>query len=504
MNTLLLMLGMLVTPAWSQDTGLYGDWQLYRVDVPDYPGALATSEKGSVLAEPPDDGTPWRIESVPELDVGSYVSWEALEALDVSPWHEAGFTGQGVKVAVFDLQWYGFDLIPEELPGVESHDCWAHEGCTPSMDSLRPRFGSETGVHGLACAEVIRDIAPDAELHIVRVNGQTTFENAAAWAVRNEIDVVSMSLSFFSSSFYDGTGPVAEIAEEMVDGGVLLATSAGNYAESHWLEDFKDDDNDGLHEFPWGSEYLPISLGEGAKKIVLEWDQHNNCGDTDFDAYIYAEDGRLVGKSIDEQDGDGCDPVERVTANADEEGWYYLQVQRVRGDPAVRFGVFANSGDIYKSMAEGSIADPGVVPDVLTVGAVRANGYMQNGPESFSSWGPTNAGVAKPDIAGPDGLTSSAYGNTGFYGTSASTPAVAGAIALVMSREPDIDAFEAADRLRGWASTDRHTWEPAAYGMGAGRARLPDPESEGLGCSRHRPWFFALLLPLVPLRRRRS
>jgi len=60
------MMLMLCNPARSQDTGLYDDWQLYRVDVPDFPGALATSAKGSVLAQPPDDGTPWRIESVPE------------------------------------------------------------------------------------------------------------------------------------------------------------------------------------------------------------------------------------------------------------------------------------------------------------------------------------------------------------------------------------------------------------------------------------------------------
>ncbi len=499
----LLIAWMMPRPAWSQDTGLLGDWALYRVDVPDYPGALATSDRGSVLAAPPADGTPWRVEAVPVPDVGPYEAWEAIDALDVRPWHEAGYTGQGVSIAVFDLQWYGFDRIPEELGAIESHDCWAHEGCTPSMDSLRPRFSSETGVHGLACAEVIRDIAPDAELHLVRVNGQTTFENAAAWAVRNQIDIVSMSLSFFSTSFYDGTGPIAEIAQELADGGVLLVTSAGNYAESHWLEDFRDRDGDGLHEFPWGSEYLPIALGEGSKKVVLEWDQHGNCGDTDLDAYVFAEDGRLVGSATGEQSGGGCEPVERVTVHADYSGWYYLRVERVRGDPALRFGVFANSGEIYQSMAEGSIVDPGVVPDVLTVGAVRGNGYLQNGVESFSSWGPTNAGVAKPDIAGPDGLSTSAYGNTNFYGTSAATPAVAGAIALIMSREPELSALEASDRLRGWASTEGATWEPADYAMGAGRARLPDPGAEPLGCARARPWFFAVLLAPIRYRRKR-
>jgi len=497
-------LAALSGPALADDTA----WAPtgYRVDAPDHPDALISSPWGSVLAAPPTDGTPWRVEMPPEVDeaVDGYSTWEALDALDAAAWHDAGWRGQGVKIAVFDLQYEGHELYAGELGDYRTHDCWEHDYCTPDIDGLRPHSGSETGVHGIACGEVIRDIAPEAELHLVRVNGLTTFENAAEWVAREGIDLASMSLSFFSNSFYDGTGPVSDVGARMARDGVLLVTSAGNYAEGHWLEDFRDVDGDGLHEFPWGSEYLPIELsGGGSRKIVLEWDQYTNCGDTDFDIRVYASDARLVGSSSSEQDPDSasCEPVERASANADEDGWYYLQIERVRGDPATRFGVFANSGEVYQRSPEGSVVDPGSHPDVFTIGAVRGDGYMQNEAENFSSHGPTRAGMLKPDIAGPDGLTSASYGTTNFYGTSAATPAVAAAIALVMSRDPELSAFEAAELLRGWAASESATWEPPDYALGAGRARLPDPSASGLGCSRRRPWYFGWIL-LIPWRRR--
>ena len=64
----------------------------------------------------------------------------------------------------------------------------------------------------------------------------------------------------------------------------------------------------------------------------------------------------------------------------------------------------------------------------------------------------------------------------------------------------DGEAVEAAELLRGWAASESATWEPPDYALGAGRARLPDPNSEGLGCSRHRPWYFGVFL-LIPWRR---
>jgi subtilisin family serine protease len=169
----------------------------------------------------------------------------------------------------------------------------------------------------------------------------------------------------------------------------------------------------------------------------------------------------------------------------------------------VRFSLFARGGAIEGAMAEGSIVDPGTHPSVLAVGAVRATSYLGHQAESFSSHGPTNAGLAKPDIAGPDGLSSSVYGETGFYGTSASTPAVTAALAILMSADPDLDPYEAAARLRAWAWDERATFDGPDMALGAGYARLPPLHGQRHGCG-DRPLLLPVLLawPLAGIRRR--
>ena len=479
---------------------------LVRVDVPDHPDALVSSDVGSMLAAPPTDGTPWRYAPIPETDVGpvgSYTAWEALDAMAVDAWHEAGFDGAGVRVAVFDLEWYTAELDSAELGDFTTHDCYIQRSCEHPIDTLRPTFSFETGSHGVACAEVIRDIAPAAELFLVRVSNLTTLENAVQWAIREDIDLISMSLSFFNESFYDGTGAINDQMDLLTEAGILMITSSGNYADEHYQADFTDLDEDGFHDFPFGSG-LPIYLSAGSRRIYLTWDQYRNCGRTDLDAYVYSEDGVLVGRSTSEQyfDADNCQPLERVSAWADEAGWYSLKVHHAGGTNRTRFDVMARNNEIYDPIPAGSIVDPGTHPTVLTVGAIRATNYLLADAEMFSSKGPTHAGLPKPDIAGPNGLTSSVYGPTGFYGTSASTPAVAGALALVMSREPHLTPHEAATRLTNWAlPAPGETWSEADPGMGAGRARLPSPELLSSGCSGG---LSAVLLPvgLAGLRRR--
>ena len=477
--------------------------ELIRVDVPDHPDAIATSEYGSVLASPPAD-LPWRPEPIPVTDVepmGAYQAWEAIDALGVEPWHAAGFDGSGVKIAVFDLEWYGAELRSEELGDFTTHDCYVQRSCASPIDTIHPTFSFESGSHGVACAELIRDIAPGAELHLVRVNGLTTLENAVAWAIREEVDLISMSLSFFNESFYDGTGAINAQMELLAAAGISMVTSAGNYADQHYQDDFTDADGDGLHDFPWGDRGLPIYLEGGWRRIYLTWNQHRTCGLTDLDAYVYDSEGMLVGRSTEEQvsGADGCFPGERITARADGAGWYYLQVHHRAGVSQTRIDVMARGGELYQPDPRGSIADPGTAEEVLTVGAIRALHYRTADVEDFSSQGPTSSGLYKPDIAGPDGVSSFTYGPTGFYGTSAATPAVAASIALIMSREPALSPQEATDRLLGWAlpPLDQATWDAPSTAMGAGRAHLPDPDTLG-GCAGH---LMLLVLPLGALRR---
>ena len=90
---------------------------LVRVDVPDHPEAIATSAYGSTLLAPPSDDTPWREEPVPAVD--AWVAHEAIDALGVEPWHDEGFDGNGVSIAIFDIRalpFYDWDLEAQGDP----------------------------------------------------------------------------------------------------------------------------------------------------------------------------------------------------------------------------------------------------------------------------------------------------------------------------------------------------------------------------------------------------
>ena len=469
---------------------------LVRVDVPDHPDAVVTSRRGSALPAPPDEpGLRWRLEPVPEID--GAVADAAIDALRAGPWHAAGFTGEGVHVAVFDIQFQGWELRADELGVVSTHDCFAHPSCDPPIDGLRPRSSLELGAHGVACAEVVHDVAPGARLSLVRVSGLTSLENAVDWSIREGVDVISMSLSFFNESFYDGTGPVNDLMDDLEAAGVLMVTSAGNSAGEHWAGDFVDADLDGWLDTP-DPRGIPISWGSGIRRLNLVWDEFDACGRSDLDVRVLDERGRVVGRAERPQRAraDDCQPVERVDVTAAEEGWFFVQIHRTRGSGALRLDLTARGGSVEGGVPEGSITDPGNHPSVFTVGAARARGYSDAALEGFSSRGPTHGGLPKPDVVGPNGLTTLTYGADGFFGTSASTPAVVGAIALLMSEDPRLGARGAAERLRDTAVRHGPTWEAPDPGLGAGRVVLPPPGAGEVGCAPGQVLPMGLLVPL--------
>ena len=504
-----MILAWLVATAVSAHAELPDGADRARVEDPAYPGAGARSASGAVLDAPPPPGVRWTPEPPPEVDVlapdqvdgseldalsvtlgdlgpptGAIDARAAVAAMASARWRaDGGPRGAGVHVAVFDVQWFGAALRIDELGDVTTHDCQEQRSCDLPMDTLRPRYAFEEGTHGIACAETIRDVAPDVELHLVRVNGPTTLENAVDWAIRNDIHVVSMSMSFFHNSFHDGTGFVSEVAARLADAGILFVVSAGNYATEHWVGAWNDPQADGVLDHAWGGAWWPAYFGAGTGSIQLAWDDFRACGRADLDLELIDSRGRIVGRSASVQSAtaDSCSPVERASFTLDEEGWVYAQVRARSTSNVPRVALWARGGDAWRPNA-GGMADPASAPTALTVGAVRAVSYLESGAESFSSTGPTHGGLPKPDLAGPDGLSTATYGLLGFYGTSASTPAVAGAAALMLSAHPEMTPLEAGDALRRSIATPTR-WEGPGLGadgaLGAGRVRLGDPADPG-------------------------
>lgn len=84
----------------------------------------------------------------------------------------------------------------------------------------------------------------------------------------------------------------------------------------------------------------------------------------------------------------------------------------------------------------GNVGNPGLGYNVITVGATNLTGTYK---EDYSSYNVVK-GPSKPNIVGPTGLRIPNYNMT-LTGTSFSAPVVAGSIALLMEKYPDLKAF---------------------------------------------------------------
>ena len=92
--------------------------------------------------------------------------------------HSAGVKGQGVKVAIIDGGFKGADELPGDMPGF----WW--------VDYTGEGIYAGDSVHGTACAEIIHDVAPEAELYLYKVRDLADFENAKDRAIRDGIDII--------------------------------------------------------------------------------------------------------------------------------------------------------------------------------------------------------------------------------------------------------------------------------------------------------------------------
>ena len=108
---------------------------------------------------------------------------------------------------------------------------------------------------------------------------------------------------------------------------------------------------------------------------------------------------------------------------------------------------------------------------MIAVGAIDYTEYDQGAIEPFSSQGPTSDGRIKPDLAAPDGMQTS---RGRFFGTSASAPAVAGAAALLLSREPTLSPAQLRARLLAHTRDVGPAGPDSIFGVGKLLLRLDD------------------------------
>jgi subtilisin family serine protease len=366
----------------------------------------------------------------------SNVGTESLAVIFADEWQAQGFTGKGIKIGVLDL---GFDKY-KKLLGTELPDK------VTARSFIADTAIDQTGeVHGTAVAEVIHDVAPDAELFFAAYSTDVEQKLAVDWLISQGVKIISHSVRSIYGPM-DGSGAEARLVDRVVAGGVLWVNCAGNDAETHYLGTFKDENGDGYHEFANGDQLMGFTP-MGRVRMALNWDAWDT-GDQDYDLFIMDRNMNKIVGSENIQNGPGDDAAEFIEYEFLDSGPYYIAfyARKITRPGVLNFFIYDGENLEYTT-PEYSITSPADSKSSFTVGATY---WLNDALESYSSQGPTLDGRLKPDISAPTGIESAAYGEP-FYGTSASTPHVAGAAALVWQAYPDFTVHQVIDYLRGQA-----------------------------------------------------
>jgi subtilisin family serine protease len=401
----------------------------------------------------------------PLLHVPEAVTGQEVAASRASTLQNGGLSGAGVKIAIIDV---GFAGEKEA-----EHSGELSDGTPVYAQWCSDVNGSH---HGTAVAEIVHDMAPGANLYLLCIDSEATLALAVDWAISQGIPLINHSVAWLSGGEGDGVHnridrvSPDDVAHKAYNNGVLWVGAAGNFALSHWAGTFSNPDGNRWENFSGADEGNDFIIPPRAKACVsLVWNEWPQT-DQDFNVYMIKKDGphnpdnqsALVSGEDQQRPGHQGTPSEEA-CYVNPSGaplTVYVAINNIDATRTPRFDLFVTQGALQYYTPQGSVAQPAESPWALAVGAVCWKDYAFR---AYSSQGPTIDGRTKPDIVGYDGVSTATFGPTssctgGFMGTSAATPGVTGAAALLLQQN---------NQLAGHPTQLTRALEAHAFDLGA-------------------------------------
>jgi hypothetical protein len=320
----------------------------------------------------------------------------------------------------------------------------AHQFCPDLAQGLctAGQINSEMAdPHGVAVAEIVKDMAPGAELFLASTATTAETQAAIEWFVQNGVHIVTRSLGAPYDGPGDGTGPLDAVVDYASAHGITWFNSGGNDAAFGYGRYIGGVDANGYVDFdngPLVDTKLRIDPQNGGVAFDgIRWanDWHLPAGQiTDYSVEIWegTSEGSATptGIVLNDSQINGAPPLEAVDELFTVSGEALFL--RIHADSnyspsapdTIEVATFFGAIEAGRTSSAFSAAKPVVDsrnPSLLAVGAIDpANG--SSGIAFYSSQGPTNDGRIKPDISAPSCVTSTVYSPSCFNGTSAAAP----------------------------------------------------------------------------------
>jgi subtilisin len=186
-------------------------------------------------------------------------------------WGES--TGRGVKVCVLDS---GVEAGHPQVGNLE--DSWSVVRDGPGFTVTRSEPVDDYG-HGTACAGIIRRTAPECELYSLKVLGDRGAGSGdmllagLRWAVRQDFDVINMSLSTTRPRYVD---ELRMLADEAFFNRTVIVASAHNTPVESFPWRFASVISVGSHHEDDGDLYLynpqpPVEFFAAGRNVAVAW-----------------------------------------------------------------------------------------------------------------------------------------------------------------------------------------------------------------------------------------